>query len=244
MRHCEIMLEYLGKDVTADILPFFQSLTYDEVSEGLNDTLSLSLTNTDQRWFDAWLPQTGDELHATIVSHDWNYSGEVLTLDLENMVVDDPEFSGPPDILTLKALNVPLAPGFTDLPGDTTWQSISMKELAQEIASRYNLALQFDAQDFTIKALKRTKQSDAALLNATAQKYNLCLKVYSKKIVIYSKHAYEQLPPVCTITRGVSSIQRYTLQNPLIGTGYTGCTILYKKPTSKELICRFSPNLS
>jgi hypothetical protein len=237
MRHAVPSVIYQGTDITSSLAPFLESWQYDEAAEGSADGLTLVLTNTDLRWLNSWLPSPGDSIQAKITSYDWNSPGEVLVLDAGVMQVDDPEYSGPPDILTLKALQIPANRGLTDLPLDTTWQLITMSQLGQEIASKYGMAYSYEAPtDFTIHALKRTKQADAALLSATCKKYNLCLKIYSNKLVIYSKMILEQQAPVATITYGSSSVQNYTLQSPLVGTGYTGCTILYKPTKTKTLL--------
>ena len=92
-------------------------------------------------------------------------------------MVDSPSFSGPFDTINLNALNIPATEGFNDAPQDTTWDSISMSQLGQLIATRYNMQFIYDAPtDFIIKALKRTQQTDAALLDSTCKKYNLCLQ--------------------------------------------------------------------
>jgi hypothetical protein len=62
------------------------------------------------------------------------------------------------------------------------------------------------------------------------------MKVYSNKLVIYSKMVAEQAVPVATITYGSSSIQDYDLQAPLVGTNYAGCTIKYKPTKTKTML--------
>jgi len=236
MRHASVALVYEGKDITANIQPLLQGFQYDEAAEGQADSLSITLENRDLRWLNAWFPQPGDQIQSKLTSYDWNSPGEALTLDCGTMQVDSPGFGGPPDTVTLKALQIPANEGFSDAPQDTTWNSITMSQLGKEIADRYGLAFEYDAPaDFTIRALKRTKQTDSDLLSNTAQKYNLCLKVYSNKLVIYSKMLYEQRDPVATITYGSSSINSYSLDSPLVGTRFDAVTILYKPVKSKVL---------
>jgi uncharacterized protein len=235
MRHAEAKLIYKGKDITKDIKDDFLSFTYDEKAEGEADSLTISLQNKSLKWMGAWLPQTGDQIQASLTSYDWNHPGEILKLDCGIMQVDEPTFSGPPDVFELKALNIPAAEGFNDAPEDTTWSTISMAQLGRLIANRYNMQFVYDApKDFTIKALKRTNQTDADLLSNIAQKYNLCLKIYSNKLVLYSKHLYEQRTPIATIKRGVTSISSYSLSSPIVGTGFNAATIIYRPPKSKS----------
>lgn len=237
MRHAKVSLTYKEKDISNPIQGDLVSFQYDEQAEGQADSLSITLQNKKLKWLGPWLPQTGDKIQASLTSYDWNKPGEVLKLDCGTMQVDDPQFGGPPDTVTLKALNIPAAEGFNDAPQDTTWTSISMAQLGKLIANRYGMQFIFDApRDFVIHALKRTQQTDADLLSSTAKKYNLCLKVFSNKLVIYSKHLYEQRTPVTTITRGKSNISNYTLYSPLVGTGFNAVTIKYKPTNAKKLL--------
>ena len=230
MRHAEVALVYNGVDFTVPIQPFLQGFQYDEAAEGSGDSLSITLSDVDLRWLNAWIPNPGDTLIAQLTQYDWAKPGDVATLNCGSMMVDSPSWKGPPDTVDLKALQIPANLGFSDTPQDTTWSDISIRQLAQEIAIKYNLTLQYLAPppDIVIHALKRTKQTDADLLSATCLKYNLALKVYNSRIVIYSKMIAEQADPVVTITKGVTSIQDYELEAPLVGTNYAAVTILYK----------------
>ena len=234
MRHAQINLTYAGKDITQAIQGDLSSFQYNENAEGEADSLSIVLQNKSLKWMGSWIPQPGDQIKASLTSYDWNCKGEILKLDCGIMQVDEPEFSGPPDIMNLKALNIPAVEGFNDAPADTTWNSISMKQLGQLIATRYGMQFIYDApQDFIIKALKRTNETDAALLSRIAQKYNLCLKIFSNKLVIYSKYIYEQRTPIATITRGESNISNYSLSSPIVGTGFNAVIVSYKPIKSK-----------
>lgn len=238
-RRAAISLTYAGIDITKDITPDFQGFSYKESAEGQADSLTLTLQNKSLKWMGEWLPQPGDKILASITQYDWAALGEVKTLDCGSMIVDSPTFSGPFDVINLNALNIPAAEGFNDTPYDSTWDSISMSQLGQFIATRYGMQFVYNAPtDFVIKALKRTQQTDAAFLSETCKKYNLCLKVYSNKLVIYSKAQYEQNDPVATITYGASSINSYTLASPIVGTGFNVVTINYK-PVSEQTMRQY-----
>jgi hypothetical protein len=237
MRRAIVSLIYAGVNITKDIAPDFQGFSYKEVAEGSADSLQLTLQNKTLKWMGEWLPQPGDKISASITQYDWAGPGEVKTLDCGSMIVDSPTFSGPFDVINLNALNIPADQGFNDAPQDTTWADITMSQLGQMIASKYGMSFTYDAPtDFVIHALKRTKQTDAALLSDTCKKYNLCLKVYSDKLIIYSKAQYEQRDPIKTITYGSSNINSYTLASPIVGTGFTSVTINYKPTKTKTML--------
>lgn len=235
MRHIGVDITYRGKNITGSIKNDLTSFSYDEKAAGSSDSLSLTLSNKSLKWFNGWFPETGDQVQAKILTYDWSKSGEINALDCGSMVVDEPEFTGPPNVFTLKALSVPAAAGYNDTPTDHTWAKISMKQLGQSIAKKYGLSFLYDAPlDFVISSLKQSNQTDSDFLTETASKYNLSVKIFSNRLVIYSKAAYEKRTPVATYTLGKSNISSYQLYAPTVGTGYSAVTENYKPPNSKK----------
>ena len=231
MRHAEIAMTYQGVDITSNISGDLLSIEYDENASGDADSLSIELDNKSLKWMNKWFPQGGDSARASITSYDWNLPGEVLKLDTGNMTVDDPQFNGMPHAMTLKALSTPAAAGWNDEPGHYTWASISMRQLGAYVAGKYGLSYTYDVPyDFTIKALKREDQTDADLLASTAQKYNIKVKIYSNRLVLYDMATYEARKPVKTLTLGASNIIGYSLSAPTVGTGYNAAVETYSLP--------------
>jgi phage protein D len=234
MRHIGVELTYQGKNITKSIQSDLTSFSYDEKAAGTSDSLSLTLANKSLKWLNGWFPETGDQIHGKFLTYDWSRPGEINALDYGSMVVDEPEFTGPPNVFTLKALSVPAAAGYSDTPADHTWTKISMKQLGQSIAKKYGLSFLYDAPDFIISSLKQSNQTDSDFLTETASKYNLCVKIFSNRLVIYSKAAYEKRAPVAMYTLGKSNISSYQLYAPTVGTGYSAVIESYKPPNSKK----------
>lgn len=231
MRHAELTLEYEGHSITDDVKNDLLSLQYDEKASGEADSLSISLQDKSRKWLFGWFPEKGDIIRPKLTTYDWAKKGEVKTLDCGNMPIDEPQFSGPPGIFTLKALSIPSADGFNDTPEDYTWQNISMSQLGNEIANKYGLKFIYDAPcDFVISTLKRSNQTDSDLLSSTAKKYNLCTKIFNGKLVIYDKAIYEARAPVAKIIYGQSNISHYDLSAPTVDTNYAGVIETYSLP--------------
>lgn len=237
MRHADVALTYESTDISSNIKSDLMSFSYEEKAEGEADSLTIGLHNKSLKWLNAWLPKSGDSIAASLTSYDWNTPGEILKLDCGTMQVDEPEFAGPPDTVSIKALNIPATAGFNDTPQNNAWESISLKELGQKIAGKYGMTFIFDSEkDFTLSALKQSDQTDADFLKSTAGKYNLCMKVYSKKLILYSKYLYEQREPVLTLTHGASNISGYTISAPTVGTGYSAAVVSYQPTDSSTVL--------
>lgn len=235
MRHIGVDLIYRGKNITRSIKNDLISFSYDEKAAGSSDSLSLTLANKSLKWFNSWFPETGDQIQAKIMTYDWSKPDEIKALDCGSMVVDEPEFTGPPNTFTLKALSVPAAAGYSDTLADHTWAKITIKQLGQSIAKKYGLSFLYDvSSDFVISSLKQSNQTDSDFLIDTASKYNLSVKIFSNRLVIYSKAAYEKRASVATYTLGKSNISNYQFYAPTVGTGYSMVTENYQPPNSKK----------
>ena len=231
MRHAEVGITYNKVDISKNIKGDLLSFAYDEVAEGSGDSLSFSLQNKGLKWLNEWYPIAGDTIWASLTSYDWNKLGEIQKLECGIMPIDSPEFSGPPDTVTLKALNMPTTEGFNDVAEDGSWEYITLYELGQKIANKYGMEFVYDSDlSIMIRALKRTNQTDPDFLKSTAEKYGLCLKIFSNRIILYSKKVYEQREPVTTITYGVTSIGEYSFEAPTVDTGYNGVILRYQLP--------------
>jgi uncharacterized protein len=226
LRHADIALTYQGTDITNSIADGLLSFEYDENAQGDADSLTVSMQNKTLKWMNSWLPSSGDKVNASLTAYDWNKPGDTRTLNCGAMIVDEPQFSGPPDKIDIKALNTPT--GWNDTPYSKTWSSISLKQLGQYFADKYSLSYTYDtSSDFTISSLSQSSQADADFLNSTANKYNVCMKIYSNKLVLYDKAAYEARSPVATYTLGSSNISGYSLSAPTVGTGYNAAVETY-----------------
>lgn len=95
-----VLLQYDNKDITADISPLLQELTYTDNLEGESDSLDIRLEDADGRWISAWYPQHGDTITAQL-----GYTGSPL-LACGVFEIDEIELEGPPDTVIAKALAV------------------------------------------------------------------------------------------------------------------------------------------
>lgn len=231
MRHCELKVEYEGHNATESIQDDLLGFEYDEKAEGDADSLTLTLHDKTRKWLFGWFPQKGDIIHTALTSHDWNAPGEIKTLDCGEMPIDEPKFSGPPPEFTLNALSIPASGGFNDNTESYTWKNISLRALGQQIANKYGLQYAYDApMDFVISALTQSNQTDFDLLKNTAGKYNICVKIYSRKLILYNKATYEARDPVQTIKYGESSVSQYSLAAPTVDTDYAAVVETYSLP--------------
>jgi uncharacterized protein len=228
MRHADISMVYQGADITKSIAGDLLSFEYDENASGDADSLSIELQNKSLKWMNAWMPQSGNTVRARLTTYDWNAPGEKRVLDCGTMLVDEPQFSGPPNKIALKALSTPADQGWNDTANSRTFKKISLSQLGSYFSGKYGLKFVYDSSsDPVLSALKQDKETDAEFLQSTVEKYNLRVKVYSNKLILYDMVTYEARKPVATYTLGKSNISDYSLSAPTVGANYAAATESY-----------------
>ena len=86
-----------GKNVTGDLQPFLSSVTYTDNEEGAADDVSIVLDNGSGLWYGDWYPAEGDILELYL-----GYENKLLNCGL--FQIDELNFTGKPDIITVKAI--------------------------------------------------------------------------------------------------------------------------------------------
>ena len=224
-RRTPFTIDYNGTTVQGNFASAASSITYTDPASGESDSLSINLADADSMWTRSWIPEKGDKLSAVI--------GDTKCGDF---ILDTFSMSGKPQRITIGAVSAPAEESFSATDKDQTWEKVSVQQVAQEIAGRNGLDLVYDAPEIQIQALEQSEQTDSAFLQSLCDKYGLSLKIYSKKLVIFSRSAYKKKGPVATIHQGACKSWNYSTK--LEGT-YTGGEIAYTDPIQeKEVIFR------
>lgn len=227
-RRTNLIVGYIGREISADVVDF----SYMDVAGGSSDSLTLSLSDRERLWLDAWMPNGGDMVTAAIQTENWKTEGDNESLYTGEFIVDSVGFSGGTAGVSVGAVSKPADDAFSTTQRSQTWENITLQEIAQTIASRYNLALTYDAADIPILAKEQSEEADSGFLSALCERYGLLLKIYSRKLVIYDREAYKAKASVLTIDR--SEMGTDWSFNKEIQGSYTGGKIVYTDPKTEE----------
>jgi phage protein D len=114
-----------------------------------------------------------------------------------------------------------------------TWNKVTLKQIGQRIAKRYNLGFRYDAKQIKISKLEQSEKEDCSFLKELADKYDLGMKIYRNKIVLYDKGRYESRSPIAYINRNQWVDDDWSFESSLEGV-YNGCRLTYKNSKSKS----------
>lgn len=173
------MLEWAGRIVSVDLAPFIKSITY---TDSLNtsersqpDSISLTLSNDDKRFLDAWYPSKGDTLKAGLFYNDnkWPW-GE--------FVIDDFNFRFSPDELIIGASAVNKKRTALDKKQSRSFDNVQLSTLLNIIASEADMKSLLTGNDTTITRVEQQSESSMSMLHRLSQQYGLALNIKSNCI--------------------------------------------------------------
>lgn len=233
MRRATATITYMGEDLTTSLENKTDRFTYNDPESGSSDDCSLTICDPGEKWINGFFPNLGDKVTAKITVYDWKKTGDKRILNCGEFVMDDPGFSGPPLKVSLKAVSKPAEGAFSSQERTQTWENVTVQNMAQEIASRSGIGLQYTASEVKIDSLEQNGQTDSDFIKKTCEDYGLSIKVYSNKLIIFDRETYKNMPAVCDIKKG--DMISWNFKTTLAGT-YTGGKMTYTDPDSEEEI--------
>ncbi len=199
-RSAGVKLVYNGTDVTADIAADIESISYEGNAADDSDSVNVTINAMADKWLNDWMPEKGTSLDPTILVYNWPEEGQGGEMNNGVMTVDDISYSDAPCTMTMSATSKPNDTSFSEEDREYIWKNTSIQKIAQTIAERYSLKMNFDGTDAEI-AKREQQATDSAFLNELCKDYGLILKVYSNELWIYDREAFKKKAVSATITR-------------------------------------------
>ncbi len=194
---------YNKVDISEALKPYLKSVEYTDMLTGQADDLQLTLEDRDGLWLEAWFPDKGATLTASILTQYWTAPTDAeKELPLGLFEIDEIECSAIPSETKIKAVSVP---NNTTLRGEgrtRSWEGYTIQKIAQDIANNAGMQLNFSSKDNpTLERVEQTEQSDLAFLDKLCQDNGLSLKVTDNQIVIFDMADMEATEPSLIFVR-------------------------------------------
>lgn len=233
-RRASVDVTWNGVSATEKLRSDVTGFTYKDPASGEADSLDITVHDRSRKWIGPWLPQKGDTLSASIQVSDWTSQGDNRRFYCGYFILDDFSFSGPPVSGSISAVSVPADSSFRETQRSKTWEEATIKEIAEEVASRAGVSLQWDVEEeFVLQCVEQSNQTDCEFLMQLCEEYGYCMKVYAWKIVIFDREAYKAKAAVRSYQAG--ELQSWNWKTTMAGT-YTGGEYTYTDPQTEEEI--------
>lgn len=236
-RQSYVSVKYNGKDITKKITDYTEGFEYVDNASGTADTVSLKLNNRSGVWWGGWIPIQGDYVEATIKTTNWNKEGDNRSLNCGYFLIDDLGYSGPPQIATIGGIATPINTDFNVTKKSKTWKKTSVKGILSSIATTAKIGLYFSGQDYSIDEMEQSDQTDVEFVFSLCASYNLAMKLYNRKMVVFDQTDYEKKAASLSLDRSKCSSWSATKSMTRLYDGVQICYTDSKK--NKTLKYRF-----
>lgn len=232
-RRARAIIKYNGKNIMTDLKGYATSFNYTDPAAEECDTVSLTISDPIGQWIGAWLPSKGDEIEVAIIFENRNGDKKDHRKECGKFLLDDFSFSEGSSgrTLTIAGISAPLDDAFKASIRTKQWENVTIKQIAETIAGRYNLALYYDASDITLAKKEQSQKTDADFLQQICKTYGLSLKTYSKRIIIFDREKLKKADATWHYDR--ADCLSFSWKTQLIGS-YTGGEINYSSVKSNK----------
>jgi hypothetical protein len=224
--YSEIALKYNGTHVSGKTLEDCAGFEFSDNASGSADSIALTMNNRTGKWFRNYYPLEGDYIKAWIKVSNWQQGKENGKLYCGKFAIDELSFSGEPDIVQIKAISMPISSGFNITERNRTWKKTSTKQILSDIATSAGVKLVYDADSHSVDEISQSGTTDMEFAFDLCQDYDLAMKLYDAKMVIYDQTRYEKKKSMYTLKK--SQLGDYSI-SAQIRTVYDKVKIQYTK---------------
>ena len=202
-RRAWLQVTYNSKDISEALAQYLISASYTDNLSGQVDDISLTLKDKAGLWQSDWMPVKGATLDIILCTYNWQglYDGEFDTT-LGTFEVDEIEMTSAPDVVNIKAVAISIGDDSTlrSTMRSKTWENISVRKVANDIAWENGLKLFWDCDDNpNIDKLEQNDESDLSVLQKVCDDAGFALKITTDTIIVFDEAKYEQAEPVIEI---------------------------------------------
>ncbi|MCE7729635.1 phage late control D family protein [Vibrio campbellii] len=181
------IVKWSGKEVSQELSDFVINLNYIDVldSEKVGtDTVSMTLSNNDGRFYDAWYPEDGDTLECGIGWFDDN--GRRHSWMWGMFSIDEVRFSINNDRVSIGANAKPVTRGKIDNEESATYEQTSFVTLAEDIANKVgvDVLISPQARDVAYTRVQQRDESQVAMLGRLANENCIPVAFKGNQLVV------------------------------------------------------------
>jgi len=238
-RKSSVVLKYNDKK-TMVITDDMASFTAVDNASGEADTITIDVQNRNLKWFKKkWFPKSTDFIKAGIKVVHWNSQKDTRSVFLGRYCIDKFTAEGYPGTASISGISIPLNSSFNVTERNKTYKKTSVKAVLEEIAGRAGIKLVFQADNQKIDKLSQGGKTDMAFAFSVCSSYDMCMKVYNQKLVVYSQTEYEKRKAAFTLKPSdFSEENRYSFDRAVTMV-YDGVKFQYQDKDGKDITCKY-----
>lgn len=238
-RKSSVVLVYNDKKpmtITDDMASF----TAVDNASGEADTITIDVQNRGMKWFkNKWFPKSTDFVKASIKVEHWKKQNDNRTAFLGRYCIDEFSAGGYPGTASISGISIPIHSSFNVTERNKTYKKTSVQAILEEIARRADIKLAFSAKNQKLDEISQDGKNDMAFAFSICSDYDMCMKVYNNKLVVYDQTDYEKKKAVFTLTPSdFSDDNTYNFKRS-VACVYDGVKFQYQDKDGKNIIYKY-----
>lgn len=229
-RRAVTSLSFSGENVDTLLWDYLEFVTYTDVASGSSDTLDITLQDIGGEWKGDWYPKKGSIVSGGLAFINWNNDGNVGRISCGTHTLDEIRTSFSPRTMKLSCLAIPSDESFKTRERVKTWEKVTLRQVAQEICSRYGLTLSYEGVEVCIDKLEQNEADSPFLMNL-CDSYGFGMKIHRQMIVVYEIALIEESAETASL--GLGDFIDAAFTDGIYGT-YTGARVSYRPPDTDE----------
>ena len=173
-----------GTDLTDKIAPRLLSLSLTEKRGGEADQLDIVMHDADGRLV---IPNEGAVIRVQL---GWKQGADVRVglVDKGRFKVDEAEWSGPPDTVTVRARSADLTADYR-VRREKSWKDTTVGAIVREIAGRHGLEARISPElaSIEVKSLGQDEKSDMALVRELGRRHDAVATVKNRRLIFAAR---------------------------------------------------------
>lgn len=191
----EFLLHFQGKNITEWVTPEALTISFTDALEDESDSLDVTLMDPNQKWCGAWWPGQGDVLELQLGKR-----GRGLRR-MGSFVLDEITHSGPPDVISLRALGAPTDRALRS-NRHAGYENTTLPAIAAEVAARNGLTVSGDLAQVPVGRITQADETDVEFLRRIAHDYGYIFSIKDGALVFQDVSRLHGLPALRDIGRG------------------------------------------
>ena len=198
---CEVKYTPKGeteeKDISEELMKYLLSVDYTNNMTDQVDDVSLTLEDRAELWANDWYPAPGAKVKITFfVLGRKSVTDGVETFEVGTYEVDQIELQGMPTTVEVKAVSAEAESTLRGEKKNRTWENITVKAVAEDIAKQNNLTVAWHCQDNpTLDHTEQSDESDLEFLKKVVKDAGFCLKIETQRVIIFDEQEQEKGEP-------------------------------------------------
>jgi phage protein D len=228
-RQGKVIINWNGKNITADISPYISSVNYTDKEEGESDEINITLDDTEGLWSGDWYPTEGDTIELYL-----GYEDKLMNCGL--FQVDEITFTGPPHQLEVKGIAAGISQSLRTR-NSKAFEEQTLKQIAQYFCKKHGLTLVDNTKSMLsqINMDRKTQEekTDLAFLSELATEYGFIFSVRGNQLIFTSYYELDNADSVKEIDR--NQISSYSIKEKTYDT-YASAKISKRNSNQSVLV--------